>query len=198
MPVAVPSLSQNVLEHSKAAHSLPLLVFFAEAEERGCVSFSLSVFLSMIQYNREKSSRNISLAQLKITVINVATQLKPRFREMLVLRNCISKTAYSPFITNTIDTAIAVSGGDLQKRCSYKFCNIRKRTPWVSLLMKLQIYRVYAYRKSGTRDTGLGILDPYVGPGSWDPTPRTLYLGPGIRDPGLYIWDPIQGTNTRD
>ena len=60
--------------------------------------------------------RNTPLAQLKITVINVATQLKPRFGEMLVLRNRISKTVYSPFITNTIDAAIAVSGGDLQKK----------------------------------------------------------------------------------
>ena len=27
------------IEHPKAAHSLPLLVFFSEAEERGCMSF---------------------------------------------------------------------------------------------------------------------------------------------------------------
>ena len=43
IPVAVPSLSQNVLGHPKAADSLPLLVFFAEAEESSCVSFSFSV-----------------------------------------------------------------------------------------------------------------------------------------------------------
>ena len=34
----------------EAAHSLPVLVFLPEAEERGCVSFSLSVCFSMIQY----------------------------------------------------------------------------------------------------------------------------------------------------
>ena len=62
-------------------------------------------------------------------MINVATQLKPRFGEMLVLRNRISKMVYSRFISNTIDAAIAVSGGDLQKRCSYEFWKIHKRTP---------------------------------------------------------------------
>ena len=54
MPVAVPSLSYNILEHP--LHSLSLLVFFAEAEERGCVSFSLSLCFSIIQFSREKSS----------------------------------------------------------------------------------------------------------------------------------------------
>ena len=39
----------------EAAHSLPVLVFLPEAEERGCVSFSLSVCFSMIQYWRDKS-----------------------------------------------------------------------------------------------------------------------------------------------
>ena len=39
---------------------------------------------------------NISLAQLKITVIYVAIQINPRFPEMLVLGNRISKQAYIP------------------------------------------------------------------------------------------------------
>ena len=46
----------------------------------------------MIQYSGEKSY--IPLAQLKITVINVATHVKPRFRVIPVLRSRISKTAY--------------------------------------------------------------------------------------------------------
>ena len=46
----------KVLEHPKVVHSLPLLVFFAEAEERGCVSFSLSACFSRIHCSREKSS----------------------------------------------------------------------------------------------------------------------------------------------
>ena len=61
MAVAVPSLSQNEFEHPKAAHSLPLLVFFVEAEERGCVSCPLSVCFSKIQYSREKSSMKYPL-----------------------------------------------------------------------------------------------------------------------------------------
>ena len=42
-------------KHPKAAHSLPLPVFFAEAEVRGCVSFFLFECFSMIQYSKEKS-----------------------------------------------------------------------------------------------------------------------------------------------
>ena len=55
MSAVKPLLSQNVSEHPKDAHSLPLLVFFVEAEERGCVSYTLSVCFSMTQCNKEKS-----------------------------------------------------------------------------------------------------------------------------------------------
>ena len=61
MPVAVPSKSKNVLEHPKAAHSLLLLVFFAEADKRGCVFFSLSVCFSMIQYSIQKYAMKYTL-----------------------------------------------------------------------------------------------------------------------------------------
>ena len=54
MSAVVPFVLQNVLEHSKAAHTLPHLVFFAEAEKRDCVSFLLSACFPMIQYSREK------------------------------------------------------------------------------------------------------------------------------------------------
>ena len=49
------------------------------------------------------------------------------------------------------------SGGVLQKRCSYKFCKINKKTPALkdSLLMKLQICRVLLYRK---RDSGTDVF----------------------------------------
>ena len=100
MPLAMPSLLQNVLEHPKAAYPLPPLVLFAEAEERGCVSFSLSVCFSMIQYSKEKTPMKSPLRltedysdQCYITM----TQLKPRFHETLVLCNRISKIAYSSF-----------------------------------------------------------------------------------------------------
>ena len=100
MPVAMPSLLQNVLEHPRAAYPLPPLVLFAEAEERGCVSFSLSVCFSMIQYSKEKTPMKSPLRltedysdQCYITM----TQLKPRFHETLVLCNRISKIAYSSF-----------------------------------------------------------------------------------------------------
>ena len=56
MPAVVPFILQNVLEQPKAAHTLPLVVFFAEAEKRDCVSFLLSACFPMIQYNREKPS----------------------------------------------------------------------------------------------------------------------------------------------
>ena len=62
MPLAVPSLSYNVLKHPKAAHSLPFVIFFAEAKERVCVSFLLSACFFMIQYSREKSSMKYSLS----------------------------------------------------------------------------------------------------------------------------------------
>ena len=48
----------------------------------------------MIQYSREKSSLKYPLSSTEDYNDHVATQLKPRFREMLVLRNRISKTAY--------------------------------------------------------------------------------------------------------
>ena len=84
----------TVLENLKAPHSLLLLVFFTEAEERGCVSFMLSACFSMIQYSRKKSLMKYHLSSTIIIVINVASQLKPRFHVMLVLCNCISKMAY--------------------------------------------------------------------------------------------------------
>ena len=57
----------------------------------------------------------------------------------------------------------------------------------------------WAYRKSGTRDPGLGTGD--LGPGShrqdlrpgifmWDLGPETLHLGPFTWDPGPGTWDP--------
>ena len=65
MPVAVPSLSYNLFEDPKAAHSLPLLFCFSEAEERGCVSFSLYVGFSTVQYSREKSFMKYHLQREK-------------------------------------------------------------------------------------------------------------------------------------
>ena len=61
MPVDVLSLLQNVLEHPKAGHSLSLLISFTEAEEWGCVSSLFSLYLSMVQYNKEKSSMKFLL-----------------------------------------------------------------------------------------------------------------------------------------
>ena len=54
-----------------------------------CTLFAFCMFFhDSIKY-RENFPLNIPLAQSKIKVISVATQLKPRFRVMLVLRNCI-------------------------------------------------------------------------------------------------------------
>ena len=143
MPVTMPSLSQNILEHPKVVHPLPLLVFFAEAEERVVYPFRQQlrlvtypfrhpifhysiqqreigheIFLQLrsnsglrpatllnkrlwqkcfpvnFPFLQKTSGKLLLSAQLNIAVINVATQLKPRFREMLVLRNHISKTTY--------------------------------------------------------------------------------------------------------
>ena len=94
MSEAVPLLSWNVLEHRKAAHPLPRLVFFAEAEERGCVSFQLTICFSMIRYSREKSSTKYLLSSTEDYNDHVGTQLNPSFHIMLVLRNRILKTGY--------------------------------------------------------------------------------------------------------
>ena len=84
----VSSCAFIIVEYIRTSKSCTFFIF-AEAEERGCVYFSLSACFSMIQYSREKSSINIFSSQLKVTVINVATQLKLRFGVMLVLRNLI-------------------------------------------------------------------------------------------------------------
>ena len=61
MPVAVLSLSWNVLVHPKVAHSLSLEIFFDAAVGKVCVSFLLSACYSMIQYSREKSFMKYSI-----------------------------------------------------------------------------------------------------------------------------------------
>ena len=88
---AVSLLSYNELEDPKPAHSLPLLVSFAEAEERGGVFFLLSEIFSWFNTTGRNLPWNIPFAQLKITMFNVTTQLKPCFCAMLVLHNHISK-----------------------------------------------------------------------------------------------------------
>ena len=77
--------------------------------------------------------------------------------------------------------------------------------------------RIKAYRKSGTRDPGLGTRDPYMGRGIRDLPPGTFHLGPigrtrtwdlyaetGTWDPqsetlyqGPRTWDPTCGTKVR-
>ena len=74
-----------MLEHSKASFFTSPSLFFL---------FAFCMFFHDSIQQREIFHEISPLAQPKITVINVATQLKPRFREMLVLRNGISKTAY--------------------------------------------------------------------------------------------------------
>ena len=74
VPVAASSLSLNILEYPKAVHSFRFLHVF--------------LWFNTVETN---FPRNIFLSQLKITVINVATQLKPRFCVMLVLLNLFRK-----------------------------------------------------------------------------------------------------------
>ena len=74
MPVAALSLSLNILEYPKAVHSFRFLHVF--------------LWFNTVETN---FPRNIFLSQLKITVINVATQLKPRFCVMFVLLNLFRK-----------------------------------------------------------------------------------------------------------
>ena len=79
------------IRRSKRCTFFTSLVFFAEAEERGCIFFSLSVCFPWINTVEGNLPWNIPLAQLKVTVM---LRLKPRFREIIVLRNHVSKTTY--------------------------------------------------------------------------------------------------------
>ena len=74
VPVAASSLSLNILEYPKAVHSFRFRHVF--------------LWFNTVETNLP---RNIFWSQLKITVINVATQLKPRFCVMLVLLNLFRK-----------------------------------------------------------------------------------------------------------
>ena len=95
MPVAVPSLSWNILEHPKAAHYLTLPVPFVLKQKKGVMyPFHFLHIFPWLNIVEKNLPWNILLAQLKITVINVASQLKPRFRVTLVLCNSISRKAY--------------------------------------------------------------------------------------------------------
>ena len=72
----------NIEKNIQKRHSLPPLVFFAAAEEWGCVSRLLSESFSMIQYNKEKFSMKHPL-QLKITLTSNATKLNDTHKEKL-------------------------------------------------------------------------------------------------------------------
>ena len=65
--------------------------FFCWSRRKGLhILFAFCIFFPWLNTAERNLPWTIPLAQLKITAINVATQLKPYFHEMLVLRNRIS------------------------------------------------------------------------------------------------------------
>ena len=76
---------------------------------------------------------------------------KPLAWSLSSTQSNICDGAFSPEIVNSCYcyNQKQSSGGVLQKRCSYEFCKIHKKTPAFS--MKLQIYRVQLHQKKRFR-----------------------------------------------